>query len=79
MRYLNNIFDAFLGSPRRVMMSTCIGLVIFIWLNPGVIRSIGNSFLLEIESLMVPLLTVSLMFYGIWWLFMGPPNKKGRR
>ncbi len=78
-RALHNIFEAFLGSPRRVLMTTLFGLAIFIWLNPGVIRGIGNAVLCEIQPLVVPILTIAGMIYGIKRMIVGPPNKKGRR
>jgi hypothetical protein len=78
-RAFNNIFEAFLGSPRRVLMTACIGLALFVWLNPGVVRSIGNSLLAEIWPLLVPILTIAGIIYGIRWMIFGPPNKKCRR
>ena len=71
VRVLQNVVDAFFGTPRRVQVTTVLILLGVVYFNPGFLQRILGRFVAEVEPVIGPLLTLAIVSGGLYLILFG--------
>ena len=78
-RVARNVIEAFFGTPRRVQVTAVLVALGVVYFNPGLLQRILGRFVAEMEPVIGPLLTLAIVFGGIYLILFGRRGGGSRR